>query len=81
MRCVARSSLFCRLRPWLNRNTCPYPTVEQEVCTSVVALLPTKYVVWTDVGDELVVDAYPGLPWPVVHVAVGVKNVEGIMAA
>jgi hypothetical protein len=40
-----------------------------------------KHVVWTNVRDELVVDAYPCLPWAVVHVAIGMEDVQGIMAA
>ena len=78
---MGRSALPRGLGPRLGRECWAYSTVEEKIRTAVVAFLRAEDVFWTDVGHELIVDAYPRWPWLVAQVTVRVQYVEGVVAA
>jgi hypothetical protein len=55
--------------------------VEEQIGASVVALLSAKHIIRTDVRYELVVDADPRVPWPVVQITVRMQDVQCVVAA
>lgn len=58
-----------------------HPPIEEQVRLAVLALLPAENVLLAQVRDQLVVDADPCRPRAVGELAVGMKDVEGVMAA
>ena len=56
-------------------------SVEQQISTSIIPLLPAKHIFCTDIRHEFVVDTYPGLSWSIVQVTIRVEDVEGVVSA